>query len=310
MRSPSPRSAAALSVCLALTGCGNLLVESLDAADARAGDAGPGDAGSGDAAVDPSTQDASAQDASMDMSLPLGDSDIDTRFDAGFQPTGGFTFDGVDDRAEAPLGLAFPAGADWSLELWFRLPFAEMGAGPFFTAYVSENELLSYHFKHADTLRRSGIGTDAYASETSCVEYSRLADAQDDIYDRWVHLVISHDGNSPSYYYDGMFTRRNSQLRLDVGPAVIVLGGVRPCFTAEHSSLSLANVRIWSRGLTAAEVAALATGAPPAIDALGLVSWWPLDEGSGQSARNLVPGGPPISLGSTGTPEASDPTWN
>ncbi len=72
----------------------------------------------------------------------------------------------------------------------------------------------------------------------------------------------------------------------------------------------IANVRLWNRMLTSGEIVAHRDGEDPPVDASGLVAWWPLDDGSGQTPRNLVAGSTAtFTLGGDATAETSDPSW-
>ncbi len=58
---------------------------------------------------------------------------------------------------------------------------------------------------------------------------------------------------------------------------------------------AISQVRLWSRGLSAAEIQTYATTVVTGGEA-GLVAAWPLDDGDGPVARNIVPGGPVLNL--------------
>jgi PKD repeat protein len=70
----------------------------------------------------------------------------------------------------------------------------------------------------------------------------------------------------------------------------------------------IAEVRLWSGARTAVQIAADAVMAPTGSEA-GLLGAWNLNEGSGQSLRNLV-GGAAGTLGTSDSAETSDPTWS
>jgi hypothetical protein len=67
-------------------------------------------------------------------------------------------------------------------------------------------------------------------------------------------------------------------------------------------------VSIWSRALSAAEIATLMT-APPIGSEAGLVAALPLNELSGQVANDLGPGGHHGQLGSLPAADTNDPVW-
>jgi hypothetical protein len=64
---------------------------------------------------------------------------------------------------------------------------------------------------------------------------------------------------------------------------------------------AISQVRLWSRALSSAEIQTYATTVLSGSEA-GLVACWPLDDGDGQVARNVLEGGPVLNL-------LNAPTW-
>ncbi|WP_299824411.1 FG-GAP-like repeat-containing protein [uncultured Pontibacter sp.] len=71
---------------------------------------------------------------------------------------------------------------------------------------------------------------------------------------------------------------------------------------------NLMQASVWSRALSAAEILSLAE-TNPAPTATGLVAFWKMDEGEGQTVRDLSVNNLHLQLGIASTADAQDPSW-
>jgi PKD repeat protein len=137
-------------------------------------------------------------------------------------------------------------------------------------------------------LRANGVALDATASQ--------LAGS-------WRHLAVVYDGGTAAVavlYLDGSpigrvtVTGPISMDRLSIGIGLRgKIGEVRFWSGARSNAAILSTI---NQRLTGSEI--------------GLLGYWPLDAGSGQSLANLAVPASPGTLGSTTAPESSDPAWS
>ncbi|GAB2534717.1 hypothetical protein GCM10027189_14900 [Rufibacter soli] len=71
---------------------------------------------------------------------------------------------------------------------------------------------------------------------------------------------------------------------------------------------NLMQASVWSKALTAAEISALAQTGPVA-NAAGLVAYWKMDEGKGQTVADASGNNITLQLGTTAAQDAQDPIW-
>ncbi|WP_438031091.1 LamG-like jellyroll fold domain-containing protein [Sorangium sp. So ce233] len=186
-------------------------------------------------------------------------------------------FDGVDDYIEVPpLGQKFAGGV--TAEAWVYLDKpAEASSlrgivGQDFSAGLVQFAL---HVEGADHQLRAGF----YDGTT----WHAILDDEGLPLDRWVHVAATYDGHRLAVYRDGVLIKRSDDMnrplpdkdaagwrigrRHDLGDAANLWKG------------RIADVRLWSRARTQAEIAEgmakRLTGGEP-----GLVGYWPLDQGT------------------------------
>jgi len=123
----------------------------------------------------------------------------------------------------------------------------------------------------------------------------------------WVHIAGTYDETGAKVYINGSLvgSLELQTTELDRGlPLMIGTGSSR------GSRGAFREVRLWNRALTADELMASSQGALPQNTG-GLLGHWPLDDGRGQFARNLVEG-PGLARGLEGLTEelfSHEPTW-
>lgn len=127
---------------------------------------------------------------------------------------------------------------------------------------------------------------------------------------QWYHVAGVYDGSIQALYIDGVLVdsrpasgnlRRNTTL--DIGTAAGIWTGDNDCFDGE-----IDEVRLWERGMGQEEIQ-LTMHLSLDGDEEGLIGYWPLDEGEGQTAYDLSAGENHASLGTTADGDDHDPLW-
>ncbi|MBF0206847.1 MAG: hypothetical protein HQK53_08135 [Oligoflexia bacterium] len=122
----------------------------------------------------------------------------------------------------------------------------------------------------------------------------------------WTHVAFTISGGSAAtIYYNGFSSATGT---ITVNP--ITAGDSRDTYLLGNGSLlSMKNVRVWNVTRTAAEIAANATR-PSLGSETGLLAYYPMNEGNGQTIYDLSTNANNATLGATsGTDAASDPSW-
>jgi hypothetical protein len=117
----------------------------------------------------------------------------------------------------------------------------------------------------------------------------------------WTHVAASLGAGVARLYVDGIEVAVDDQ-----APPAVAANADLSTLAGIQLRGALQQVRVWSRALSAAEVTAMASTAVTGSEA-GLVAAWPLDDGTGSSARNLGPSQAPMKL-SRGF-FVGEPTW-
>jgi sugar lactone lactonase YvrE len=178
-----------------------------------------------------------------------------------------------------------PEGADDEFGRWTGLVFDGSGSRPLFV----------------QTPERTGVFVAAHGSGPLPLR-------------RWTHLAgMLKDGVLSLYVNGRLDATAASQGPPPASARPFTLGGWQPSSGGVWNGLigAVQQVRLWGRGLSRTELVASAAqhlaGSEPA-----LLACWPLDEGSGWTARDLSPGGahldiPPTNL--SGSPFARRMWW-
>lgn len=112
----------------------------------------------------------------------------------------------------------------------------------------------------------------------------------------WHRLAVTYDAANVTVYVDGLASGAGA-VSAPVSVATIVVGaGFRG---------RLAQFALWSAALPAASL-----GSQPNGSETGLVGYWPMNEGGGQTLSNRLPSGDDGYLGNAPTTDAADPAWS
>ena len=128
---------------------------------------------------------------------------------------------------------------------------------------------------------------------------------------RWTHLAGTLENGILRLFIDGVQVgQAASPGPPGPEPAPFGVGGAFATADVFYGALpgAMRQVRVWSRALPAGELIANASkwlkGGEP-----GLLAYWPLDDGKGQTARDLGPNHLPLLRGLDASLDWSDPAW-
>ena len=125
---------------------------------------------------------------------------------------------------------------------------------------------------------------------------------------KWAHAAGVYNNDSLFFYLDFAEVKTSGWNENKSKPAI----GSPPAGVAQISLGSffgkIRDVRLWNKALSPEEMLAYAEQPPDGTEE-DLVAYWPLDDGSGQTARDIGPNNLPITLGYSTNVEDNDPTW-
>lgn len=127
----------------------------------------------------------------------------------------------------------------------------------------------------------------------------------------WTHIAGTLAGGTLRLFVNGVEVASGQSfgppapnpLPFGVGGCVYGSGGPNANFTG-----ALRQIRVWNRALSADELKANANRQLTGTET-GLLACWPLDDGSGQNARDLGPNHLPLQRGVAATADSNDPRW-
>jgi endo-beta-N-acetylglucosaminidase D len=131
---------------------------------------------------------------------------------------------------------------------------------------------------------------------------------------QWQHVAATYDGTSMKIYVDGELVAQ-SNITLTIGNAnnSDLLVGESPGFPGRVFNGKIDEVRIWNVARTQSQIQrtrnTVLTPEYYSTPDSGLVGYWRLDEGTGQTAVDLSVFSNNAILGSSINPDVNDPTW-
>ncbi|MFC1537289.1 LamG-like jellyroll fold domain-containing protein [Gemmatimonadota bacterium] len=126
---------------------------------------------------------------------------------------------------------------------------------------------------------------------------------------RWAHAAGVYNNDSLFFYLDFVEVDQVTQWnenssKPSAGPPLSGIGQIG--LGNFHGKIR--DVRLWDKALSPEEMLALA-GQALSGEEEDLIACWPLDDGEGQTARDIGPNNLPITLGYSTNVEENDPTW-
>jgi mannosyl-glycoprotein endo-beta-N-acetylglucosaminidase len=234
-------------------------------------------------------------------------------FTTGFSiaDTNGFAlqFDGTDDRLDCGNGSSLQiTGNKITLEAW-----------------INANELKSQPFAGSVIVKDQGSNSSGYMircggngiinfniGNGSWHEINTPANSVQ--LNSWHHIATTYDGSSMKIFVDGeLAAQTNAAFTIGNANNSNLLIGESPGFPGRVFNGKIDEVRIWNVARSQYQIQnTMNTILSPeyySTSDSGLVGYWRLDEGSGQTAEDLSIYSNTATLGTTSNPDASDPSW-
>jgi hypothetical protein len=126
--------------------------------------------------------------------------------------------------------------------------------------------------------------------------------------DVWQHVAIAFDNGEARLYVDGQLDTVHAGMHVPQVTGQAISLGREESHNPNYYSGLIDEVRIWNVARTAGQIAAnmdvSLSGTEP-----GLVAYWQLNEGEGNTAYDRTGKGHRMRLGDSLGPDAADPTW-
>ena len=108
----------------------------------------------------------------------------------------------------------------------------------------------------------------------------------------WTHVALTKNGGTVKIYVNGELVGENNAFTMGICDANLCVGGFYIGSSFGSFNGAFRNVGFWSKAMGAEKIKAHMYALPDPADEK-LLSYWPLDEGEGNSVRNLKSGGLP-----------------
>jgi endo-beta-N-acetylglucosaminidase D len=225
--------------------------------------------------------------------------------------TNGFAlqFDGTDDLLNCGNGTSLQiTGNKITLEAWINVN--EFKSQPFAGSVIVKDQGSN---SSGYMIRCGGNGIINFnIGNGSWHEINTLANSV--LLNSWQHVAATYDGTSMKIYVDGELAAQTT-IAFTIGNATNsnLLIGESPGFPGRVFNGKIDEVRIWNVARTQTQIqktmnTALTSEYYSTPDS-GLVGYWKLDEGSGQTAEDLSFYSNTATLGTSPNPDSNDPTW-
>jgi uncharacterized protein (TIGR03437 family) len=206
---------------------------------------------------------------------------------------------GGSEGAAAPLDARLTVGAEFTMEVWVMRTSESGGSIMGKSHDPSGTDPYS-----AFALSLTSDGRPQLELSTGVKGSYRAATATNALPLRqWTHLAGTLSGGVMTLYINGTRSAtataagKPEQSPLAFGLGEYIGSDGKPC--CGGAAVAIAQASVWSRSLTAAEIAAN-RGHSLSGSENGLIAVWPLDEGSGTTARDLGPNRIPLKLVTSG----------
>jgi endo-beta-N-acetylglucosaminidase D len=226
--------------------------------------------------------------------------------------TNGFAlqFDGVDDLLDCGNSSSLQiTGTKITLEAWINVN--EFKSQPYAGSVIVKDQggiNAGYMIRcGGNGIINFNIGTGSWNEINSPANSIQL--------NTWQHVAATYDGTYMKIYVDGILAAEDNRQGLNIINAVSnhLLIGESPGFPDRVFNGKIDEIRIWNIARTQSQIQstmniALTSEYYSSPDS-GLVGYWQLDEGAGQTAEDLSFFANNAVLGTSINPDASDPQW-
>jgi CubicO group peptidase (beta-lactamase class C family) len=138
--------------------------------------------------------------------------------------------------------------------------------------------------------------------------FDGLADRDSITLGVWQHVAVSLESGTLRFYVDGVLVSTRTGVPTPLPRAAPTRIGMRATDTNRGFDGAIDEVRIWNRALSQIEIQTR-MGQNLAGNEPGLVAYYALDEGSGQTAFDAGPNAIDANLGTSTGPDSWDPLW-
>ena len=214
--------------------------------------------------------------------------------------------DGVDDWVRVPDDAALDGFADFTIEFWCR-PGTNLNQGLVskFRHASSSNDDDAYSIRvYPPGVLRVQLASGAVASGT----HDGTAILSDGA---WHHVAVTRRGDAVSAFVDGVsdlnfnFSGVLNATDTPLALGALLLANDNPL---RHLGGHLDEVRIWSQYRTQSEIQQHMNSGLTGSEA-GIVAYWRLDDGAGQTVTDASPTGVNGALGVSVAIGSDDPSW-
>jgi hypothetical protein len=206
-----------------------------------------------------------------------------------------------ESSAETPDADDLDPAATFTIELWIK-PARVTGADQHLVSKWGVVEDASYQVAIADGRLLCGTRNSAAGSNTFAVSNTQL-----DV-DVWQHVAVVFDNGEVRLFVHGLLDSAQPGMHIPQATGQAVSLGREKSHNPNFYSGLMDEVRIWNVARTAAEIASDMTASLSGSEP-GLVAYWPMNEGAGDTAFDLTGNGHDMRLGDSVGPDSADPTW-
>lgn len=208
-------------------------------------------------------------------------------------------FDGVQQSAQTLDALGLDLTDSWTVECWIRPTNPTGGRQDLISKWGPAGPLAAYVvWLEAGTIT---AGTHDGSMTTLRTGSAPIMSGL------WHHIAVTFQSGTLRIYVNG-------DLDLDVPSLVISQNGTAPLSLGKQDQSqffykgTLDEVRIWNVRRSEAQInASMNVQIDPGSS--GLVAYWQMDEGTGDTAVDLTGNGHDMQLGNAAGADAGDPTW-
>jgi mannosyl-glycoprotein endo-beta-N-acetylglucosaminidase len=226
--------------------------------------------------------------------------------------TNGFAlqFDGTDDQLDCGNGSSLQiTGNKITLEAWINVN--EFKSQPFAGSVIVKDQGgidAGYMIRcGGNGIINFNIGNGSWHEINTPANSVQL--------NSWQHVAATYDGTSMKIFVDGELKAQTNISGLNIGNAVNsnLLIGESPGFPGRVFNGKIDEIRIWNVSRSQSQIQStintILTPEYYSTPDSGLVGYWRLDEGTGQTGEDLSYYSNDATLGTSANPDASDPTW-